>query len=302
MFESLYLYAKQLLSVGGFKASRLSRKTITDLVTGFKRVSYKGTVFLPGLLRLAGLFQGQLIVDDTRNVKYGLKAWARLLYNPSNRAYSKGYKIVLFLWKTHRFCFPIGFALWHKQSLSLNKLFLNGMAYLRNRTSLHPTEVLFDAGYFSHETAKRLDDYGWAFVCRCPKSRNLDKQKVIRLIPRGYGSCTGHLANGVKLKVVRHQGRFYACNRLLREAKEILKTYKDRWAVEERFRQMKTCLKLDGCHQLSMRAQTLYISVCVFLSASQSLLSSLSPYKAFQQVISGELDLHNILRPWMVNF
>jgi hypothetical protein len=67
-----------------------------------------------------------LIIDDTANPKYGLKRWARKIKIIGTSGFEHGYKILLFLWECPLGRIPIGFALWPKESRSLNELLLEG--------------------------------------------------------------------------------------------------------------------------------------------------------------------------------
>lgn len=302
MFQALKRYAAQLLSVGGFRATQLPRKVYQDLLTAFTDVLDQPVVFLEPLVNLAKLVPGCLIVDDTSNPKYGLGLWNRTLFIPAIQGYRSGYKIVLFLWRWKYGSFPIGFGLWHAQSPKLTDLFLEGVSQLRNHFQLRQEQALFDGAYFSNAIAKRLDDYGWTLVSRFNKGRNLSGIQIKHHIPRGYGQVQGELANGVKLNVVRRKGYFVAVNRMLWSAEKILQTYKARWKVEECFRVLKSCLKLNGCQQHSMRAQALYLCVCLLLCASQALRLGQSPYLAFQAVTSGKAALETVLSETLVTF
>jgi hypothetical protein len=302
MFQALKRYAAQLLSVGGFRATQLPRKVYQELLTAFSEETQKPVVFLKPLVNLAKLVEGCLIVDDTSNPQYGLGCWSRTLFSPATKGYRSGYKIILFLWRWKYGTFPIGFGLWHAQSPKLTELFLEGMSQLRNQFHLRPEQVLFDGAYFSNDIAKRLDDYGWTFISRFSKGRTLSDVPIKHHIPRGYGQTQGTLANGVKLNVVRRKGYFVATNRMLWSAETILHTYKARWKVEECFRVLKSCLKLNGCQQHSMQAQVIYLCVCLLLCASQALHLNQSPYSAFQQVLSGKAHLDTVLSEWLVTF
>lgn len=302
MFQALRRYAAQLLSVGGFRVTQLPRKVYNELLTAFSEDIKKPVVFLEPLLNLAKLVQGCLIVDDTSNPKYGLAHWNRTLFNPATKGYCSGYKIVLFLWQWKYGTFPIGFGLWHKETHKLNELFLEGLSQLRNHFNLRPEQALFDGAYFSNEVAKRLDDYGWTFVSRFSKGRNLSGVPVKHQIPRGYGHIHGTIANGVKVNVVRRRGYFIAANRMLWPPEKVLSTYKMRWKVEECFRVLKSCLKLNGCQQHSMGAQSIYLCVCILLCASQALHLDQSPYSSFEKVVSGKAHLDTVLSEWLINF
>jgi len=302
MFQAIQCFSAQLLSVGGFRVTQLPGKAYRDLLTEFGEVLDHAVIFIKPLVNIALLLQGCLIVDDTNNPKYGLAHWARTLFSPTTKGYSSGYKVVLFLWKWKYGTFPIGFGLWHVQSQKINQIFLKGLSQLRNHFRLRPDKVLFDAAYFSNEVTKRLSDYGWTFVSRFSKARKLSGESIQQQIRRGYGKIDGSLSNGIRVNVVRRKGYFVATNRMLWESEKVIQAYKERWKVEECFRILKSCLKLNGCQQHSMRAQALYILMCILLCASQLLISDQSPYSSFQDVLSGKAKLETVLSKTIATF
>lgn len=296
MIQAARLFAKQILTFGGFKATRLPRWVITILLTAFSDMLAQDVVILEPLLRLVKRSgKGVLVIDDTSNPKYGLKKSVRKLKILNTSGYTDGYKILLFLWECKLGRIPIGFALWQKESRSLNELALDGLSLLRNRYALKPEAVLADGAFSTDKMLKRLEDYGWPTVMRFNRRRKLENAHLTRLIPRGYGELQGRLKNGVKVKVFRRKSRFFVCNRMLWTMQKAISLYKRRWKVEETFRALKTCFRLNGCQQHSMQAQALYLLVAFLLFASLEIVSDTSIYKTAQSVISGEKELENVL-------
>lgn len=296
MIQPFLLFAKQVLSSTGFQVSQLSKKNYQALLTAFQGMFKHDLVMLEPLIDLvkqAGA--GVLVIDDTSNPKYGLKRWTKNMKHPSTNGFEWGYKILLFLWECPLGRIPIGFALWHQQSPSLTDLTLKGLSLLRNRYDLKPEAVLADGAFAIDAPLKRVTDYGWPLVMRFKRNRKFEKQRMDKLIPRGYGSVTGKLKNGTKVKVFRRKDRFFVCNRMLWEVEKAISLYKRRWRIEETFRAVKTCLSLKGCQQHSMQAQALYLFCVFLLFACLELVSDQSFYKTFQNVISGKLPLENIL-------
>src|SRR5690606_5370890 len=119
--------------------------------------------------------------------------------------YADGYKILLFLWECPLGRIPIGFAIWHKESRSLNELTLEVLSLLRNRYGLKPEAMLADGAFSTDKMLKRLEDYGWPTVMRFNQRRKLENMRLPKLIERGYGSTQGVLKNGAKVKVFRRK-------------------------------------------------------------------------------------------------
>jgi hypothetical protein len=207
------VFVQQILLMGGFKISTLPYKFRRELLTAAERLVKEPIVLIKGLVELAQIMPCRLIVDDTSNPKYGhLQGLTRKLFIPKTGGYSKGYKVLLFLWEAGGVRFPIGFALWHENSAPLTELALQGFSLLRNQEKIKPLAVLGDAGFGSQEIMKRLTDYGWPAVCRFKKNQNLSGQWIGYHIPRGYGEAIGFLENNLKIKVIRHKKHFLQCN------------------------------------------------------------------------------------------
>lgn len=288
MLEYFNLFVHHLLKFGEFRITAFEPNPCRALVTAFGALFSAPCVMIPELVAWAKRHPGHLVVDDTTNPKYGLKQWCKKLKIPGTGGYVYGFKIVLFLWECPEGRYPIGFALWHKHSLSLTELALEGFSQLRNHFDVKPACTLADGGYSSDTILKRLDDYGWAYIIRFRKDRLLDGVPIRHHIPRGYGETTGHIKNGTKLKVVRRQKHFIASNRLSWESQTIRSLYAIRWKVEEVFRALKTCIGLNGCHQHSMGAQAVYVTMCLLLFSCLEFVSGGSPYKLWRSVNSGE--------------
>lgn len=296
MIQNTVLFAKQLLSLGGFKVTGVPKKVYQALLTGFSSMLDEEIVVLePILKRLKSFGNGALVIDDTTNPKYGLKEWTRKLKITGTSGYQQGYKVLLFLWESSLGRIPVAFALWHKGSQSMNELALEGLSRLRNRYEVKPKVVLADGAFSTDNMFKRLEGYGWPTVMRFKNNRKLDSLGIRQWIPRGYGETQGSLKNGVKLKVFRRKNRFFACNRMLWQAEKALALYKRRWRIEETFRILKTCLGLKRCQQHSMKAQALFVFILLLLFVGLESVSSGSVYKNAQAVISGERDLEDLL-------
>ena len=296
MLETFARFVQRLLANGVFRIADFSQKGYDELVTAAGVASECGWAVLPRQIERAKASPGYLVIDDTNNPKYGLKGKARTLFVPATKGFRSGYRLQLFLWVTERGAFPIAFALWHAESEKLLALALALLGELRNRQGLKPGMVLADAAYGSAAVLKRLDDYRWGLVMRFKGDRKLDGAPVSKRIPRGWGSTVGRLANGVKLKVVRSGGHFLCSNRVSLGNGSVREIYRLRWKVEEAFRFLKTVLKLGGCHQHSIRAQAVFVSLLLSLHCGLVAVSGGNPYQAARDVISGRLDLWKLLQ------
>jgi hypothetical protein len=138
MLQSIYLFVNQLLQFGGFKRNGFPNKPYQELVTALNNASNHDVVMISSLINACKSCKGSLIIDTTDNPKYGLKELAIKMKNLSNGAYSKGFKIVLFLYKVGDKTMPIGFGLLHKENRSQEDTTLLGLSILRNQYKLKP--------------------------------------------------------------------------------------------------------------------------------------------------------------------
>jgi hypothetical protein len=298
MLEIFSRFVQQMLITGEFKVSDLSGKLYRSLLTAAEQLPEGGVILIPGLVELAKMKPGRLIVDDTSSPKYAkLKGLSRKLYIPSTGGYCDGYRVLLFLWESEGNRFPIAFALWHKEGAPLLELTMEGFSLLRNQAELKPSLVLGDGAFGTENLVKRLNDYGWPCIFRLKNNRKFSGEKIKRLIPRGYGQTVTKLDNGVKIKVIRRKNHFLQCNRVTWEQSKIRSEYTKRWNIEEVFRILKSCLSLCGCQQHSVRKQALYVLLCCVTLAFMEQHLNISPYAARNAAISGKLDPQNLILP-----
>jgi hypothetical protein len=295
MIQAFAQFAKRILNSERFASSKLSRNVHQELLTAFSGCLNHEVVMIRPLIKLIKNLPGKLLIDDTSNPKYGLKEYCRKLKILTHGGYQEGFKILVFLWECELGRIPIGFALWHKGTPSLTELVLSGLSLLRNTFKLTPEVVIADGAFSTDKIILRLEHYGWPCVMRCNSRRTLNKLRIDKLIGRGYGSETGRLKNGAKVKIYRRGNRFFICNRMTWSMEKAMKLYKRRWKIEEVFRTMKQCLGLNRCQQHSMRAQAIYLLVCFTLFTCLELHSSQSVYQLAQSVISGRLHVEKIL-------
>lgn len=306
MIPQFLIFINILISSNGFRVTKFPKKDYQKLLTMFSELQKGNVVIFPSLIRRFCRGLWKLILDDTTNPMYGLTHVTRKMKILTNNGYSKGFKILLFLCVTeesHRI--PIGFALWMKDSPSMNDLALEGFSKIRNfyKKHLNPEYVLADGAFCVDKIVKHLKNYGWKFVMRTRSDRNLDNQRVTDQIKTTYGSLIGHLRNGEKVKIFKRKDRLYMSNCLSWTNKEITDRYKLRWLIEEVFRAVKSCLKLNVCQQHTVVAKALYIFGCFVTFALLERLKDLpdlflktrSVYEVHKKVLFGDLKIDEAL-------
>jgi len=302
MYSSISIIINHILKFGNYRSSQIPKKYYRELLTGLDKLKRIDTVFIPEFIKLASRYKGRLIIDDTNHPKYGLKNYTRKLKNLKTSGYENGFKLLLFLWEGNGFRIPMGFALWGKDSNSINDLALAGLSRIRNEFKLKPEVVLADGAFSVDKLVKRITDYGWSFVMRWRCDRKLSEEQIKKRIPRGYGDSAGFLQNGTKVKIFRRKKRFYETNRMLWTMKDIVRIYKMRWIIEETFKILKHCVGINRCQQHSIVLQEIFVWMCLTCFTYLERIKEHSIYKSrqtvnFQTVTLDNSILNEVLTP-----
>lgn len=239
-----------------------------DFLTRKFHMEWDGQKMLLYLIQRVHPFsKGYLLIDDT---------WLSKSFSDKNEAVSKQYSgkhkvplmgmtVVMLLWCYGQWRIPLAIRVWKKGGLTKPQLVLEMLSELRNRWSWTPFCVLFDCGYASKEILRRIDAYGWTFVCQCPSSRKFNGVKLKQYKRQGYWTEVGEAWCGLRLKVIRVKARYYLCNRLRWSRKEILEAYSVRWKIEEVFRILKQECGLVGCQLQDEAAYRRYLYFCLMV-------------------------------------
>jgi len=141
------------------------------------------------------------------------------------------------------------------------------LSWIRNKLKYKPMYVLFDAGFASKRLLKRIDDYGWIFICRIPKTRRFNGIQIRRYKKQGFWNDCGVLWCGVKVRAVRRADKFYICNRFNWSAKTIENCYKQRAVIEEVFRLLKGVCHWKRCqfHKQERYERFLAVGIVSFM-------------------------------------
>lgn len=199
--------------------------------------------------QLFNLSSGYFILDEIviERSKLGTHADVKFRYKSAGGYVIPAFSIVLLLWTDGQVRIPIRFELRRPGEGSHVDAALRLLSWARNQWGQKPQCVLFDSGFCSERMLKRIDAYGWAFICRIPKTRKFEGKQLWRYKQQGYWNAVGHLACGVKVKAIRRKDKFFICNRLSWEADEIVAWYRKRHTIEETFRILKGHCHWKGC-------------------------------------------------------
>lgn len=195
------------------------------------------------------LSAGYLILDEIviEKSKAGALRLVKRRWKSAGGYVTPAISVVLLLWSNGSLRIPLRFQLWKPESGSHIDAALHLLSWVRNRLKWKPQCVLFDSGFCSGRLLKRIDDYGWTFVCRIPRSRNFEGKALFRYKRQGFWHQTGLLGCGLKVLAVRRANKFYISNRLTWTASEVVKWYGKRHVIEETFKILKGICHWKGC-------------------------------------------------------
>lgn len=237
-----------------------------DCLTRMLQADWSGQTLLERACRLLFVWErGYLILDDTVIPKPFATAMESLawVFSSQERRPVYGFSLVLLVWTDGTLRIPLSVRLWRKGGPSKYELARELLSYARNRLRCRPEYVLFDAWYPSKTLLKRIQDYGWYFVCRLKKNRRFNGQPLRRYRRHPYWAECGWLTGGLKVLVVRYGAKFFATNRLMLPAAEVRRVYRIRAQIEEVIRVCKDQLGLSGCQVRSERAQLHHVTSCL---------------------------------------
>lgn len=193
--------------------------------------------------------KGKLMFDEIvlSKSKRGVTKFVKRRYKSAGGYIVPGVSIILLVWVQGDLRFPIRFKIRHNDEM-ITESTLNLLSWFRNKVKKRPESIVFDSGFPSYRILKRINDYGWCYVCRIPKTRKFNGKQIWRAQPRGYWNQVGNLEKGLRVKAVRRKNKFYITNRLSLEAKEIVEIYRQRAVIEEVFRVLKQECHWSKCH------------------------------------------------------
>lgn len=287
---------------GKFNISSLARtygKSSVDALTGFLHQDWDGQEELHYLIqRVHPLTEGYLVIDDTWLPKSfsAINPSVSKQYSGKHKVALMGMTVVMLLWTDGKWRIPLAIRVWRRGGPTKPELALEMLSWIRNKLHWTPKAVLFDAAYATKKILRRIEAYGWMFVCQCPKSRKLDGVKLWKYKRQGYWTSVGEAWCGLRLKVIRIKDRYYLCNRLKKGRKAILEAFSSRPIIEETFRILKQECGWIGCqlHDNEALVRFLHLSLMTFLTLESLRIKELKDmtiYKIRQNAIFGKIKL-----------
>ena len=101
--------------------------------------------------------------------------------------------IVLLLWLNGSIRIPIRFRVSYPENGNHIDMALNLLSWARNTEKIKPLYVIFDAGFAYERMFKRINDYGWCFVCKISKTRVFNGKQLWRYKKQGFWNDAGLL-------------------------------------------------------------------------------------------------------------
>lgn len=239
---------------------------------------------------------GKLMFDEIvlSKSKRGITKFVKRRYKSTGGYIVPGVSIILLVWVQGDLRIPIRFKIRQNDEM-ISESTLELLSWFRNKVRKKPESVVFDSGFPSYKILKRINDYGWTYVCRIPKTRKFNGKQIWKAQPRGYWNQVGTLAKGLKVKAVRRKNKFYITNRLTLKANDIVEIYKQRAIIEEVFRVLKQECHWSKCHLTDDKAyERFYITgILCFICLEYNRIKHFHQtiYKIRRQAIFGQLDI-----------
>lgn len=220
--------------------------------------------FLYSLISLCCILKGgYLIIDDTWLPKAYCDSlpFVKKQYSGKHKVPLMGLTIVVIIWTDGFWRIPLGLRIWKKLGKTKPDLALELLSEVRNKLKLNPEAVLFDCAYSKGILLKRLDDYGWAYVCGLSSLKYFKGESLKKYKNMTNWYSRGLLWYGQKALLVRNRGRFYATNRLSWTPEKLKTMYSVRFMIEEFFKVLKQECGVS-CQVRDEKAYTNHFYLC----------------------------------------
>jgi len=241
----------------------------------FPKVSYDSLTdffhkdILPQILlalvwhRFHPLTPGWLLIDEIvlAKSKVGRCRGSKRRWKSAGGYVTPGFSVVVLVWTDGYWRIPLRFKLWQPGEGSQVDAALELLAWVRNKLNWKPQCVLFDCGFAAKPLLVRLQNYGWAFVCRVPKSRKFEGVQLKKYKRQGYWNAIGEAWCGIKVRVIRRKDKFYLTNRLSWEPETVVEWYSKRHEVEEVLKILCGVCHWKSCHASDDAAYELFLAV-----------------------------------------
>lgn len=241
-----------------------------ELIDFFNKEYLSQDIILASKDKLFQANEGYIVLDEIviLKSKNNKSKFVKRRYKSTGGYVTPGISIVLLVWTDGIVRLPIRFRL-QKNGEKHTESLLQLLSWFRNKVSKKIKYVLFDSGFSCYKVLKRVDDYGWCFVTRIPKTRLFDGKKIFKAHKGGFWNKVGYIKDLFKVKAVRDKDKFYITNRFSLTRYEIIDIYGKRAVIEEIFRVLKQECQWSRCqlrsHQAYEKFYTIGILTFIYL-------------------------------------
>lgn len=214
-----------------------------ELIEFFKEDYLNQDLILEAKDKLFNANEGYNVLDEIvlSKSKSGKHKFVKRRYKSAGGYIVPGVSIIVLVWTDGKIRVPLRFRIQlNGEKHTESALYL--MSWYRNKISKRINYITFDSAFASEKVLKRLEDYGWCFVTRIAKTRKFNGKQVQKAHRGGYFTKIGEI-QGLRVKVVRREEKFFVTNRLNMSSKKIVEIYGERAIIEEIFRVLK-----QECH------------------------------------------------------
>ena len=187
----------------------------------------------------------------------------------------------MMLWTNGERRIPIGIKVWRKGKSSKMVLASKLLRWAK-RLELTPEYVIFDSWYSAKPLLQQIQSYGWHYITRIKKNRNLNGKSLKQYWPHRYGHGIGCLAGNLKVLVVKDGSRYLATNHLSLSIQQVKLLYTLRQQIEEAFKILKNQLAWGKSPAHTATSQIAHLHLCLIAFSvlqHHAVVANTTPYE-----------------------
>lgn len=210
-----------------------------------------------------------LIIDDTVIAKpyskeLDILSW---IYSSGDKQYLYGINVVFIIWTDGKTRYPLGFRIWNKNDNKTKiDLAIELLLEAKRRYHLKPNYVLMDSFYPAAKLLKTVHKLKWHWISKIKSNRLVDGIQVQDFFDYRYGNHIGRFSENIKALVVKDNDNYWATSDFSLTSTIVKQLYRNRQAIEEFFRILKSELRLEGCpsRQAIVQINHIYLVLIAF--------------------------------------
>lgn len=210
-----------------------------------------------------------LIIDDTVIAKpyskeLDILSW---IYSSGDKQYLYGINVVFIIYSDGKTRYPLGFRIWNKND-NKTKIDLAIELLLQAKRIYHlkPNYVLMDSFYPAAKLLRTVHKLKWHWISKIKSNRLVDGIQVQDFFGYRYGNHIGRFSENIKALVVKDNDNYWATSDFSLTSTIVKQLYRNRQAIEEFFRILKSELRLEGCpsRQAIVQINHIYLVMIAF--------------------------------------